>query len=376
MGLLLAAAPVRYARVSAAARRILQTQGESDQFEFKTDSKATSGTVLVAAANWAALDPGIDAVTILVGVEEVVDDATGLTTGRVVGLGGQDLSIHVRRIQDHAATTRPVPVDVRIIEEGVKTSTPFLRVEVRPTFPPHFDSSGRRVIRNGASTRALEDEELLAFYLERETRQFEARFQSIARETIDSIATLQAGLGGMADTLDRLPALIDGAEAAAYSTGYEVEDTRRSVGDLEQRLVSLERGLAQHLNRSPENVFLRLRYARRRAWRCFNVDRMIRPSKAADTLAPRLLRHLNEPIEFDSYAPNAVQLRHWETALKQRDRPAPMRWWLDKLRESEKLPDFAGQMALVDDREAIEAKWPTAEKWSDLEWTAWDADEL
>ena len=114
--------------------------------------------MLVAAANWVVLNPSHDYVTILVGVEEVLDEETGLTTGRPVRLSGNDLSTHVRRIQDYASTTRPVPVDIRIIEEGVTTKTPFLRVEVRPTFPPHFDGSGRRVIRHGASTRALEDD--------------------------------------------------------------------------------------------------------------------------------------------------------------------------------------------------------------------------
>lgn len=363
--------PVRYQGVSAAARRILQTQGESGRFEFKADSHAANANVLVAAANWVALSVSDDPVTVLVGVEEVTDPSTGLTTGRPVGLRGNDLSVHVRRIQDYAASTRPVPVEVRIVEEGVNTKTPFLRIEVRPTFPPHFDGAGRRVTRNGASTRALEDEVLLAFYLDRETRQFEARFQSIARDTVDSIAKLQAGLIDMAGTLDRLPTLIDGAEAAAYATGYEIEDTRRSVSDLEERLAALEVGLSRQFNRSPENVYLRLRHVRRRVWRCFNVDRLLRPSKTADRLAPRLLRHLNDPIDFDAYITNRTQLRHWESALERRERPAAMRWWLGNLRESEGLLARPAQADLVDDRNEIRDRWSTAKKWSDLEGNAW-----
>lgn len=143
------AEPLRFAQVSDVAAELLRTEGESGRFEFKRTAKALDQSVLVAAANWVALDPERSKVTILVGVDEDLDPTSGLTRGKPVGLPG-DLSLQVRRIQDHARTTLPVPVDLRIIEEGVETATPFLRVEVRPTFPPHFDSSGRRVTRYGA----------------------------------------------------------------------------------------------------------------------------------------------------------------------------------------------------------------------------------
>lgn len=366
--------PVRYAQVSGAARRIMKTQGESGRFEFKSDSKAVSASVLVAAANWVALEPSRDHVTILVGVEEVRDEDTGLTTGRPVRMSGNDLSTHVRRIQDFAAATRPVPVDLRIIEEGTKTGTPFLRVEVRPTFPPHFDGTGRRVIRNGASTRALEDEELLAIYLDREARQFEARFQMTAQRTIAAIDAIHHGLGDMSTTLERLPELIDGAEAAAYTAGYEAQDTQRDIRDLRVRLEKLDRRLAARLNRTPDLVFLRLRYVRSRVWRCFNVDRILKPSKAAERLAPRLLAHLNEPIEFGAYLCNLARLQHWEASLKERKRPAPMRWWNEQLKTSKQIPPTIGQRVLTDDLDKLREEWGKATNWKDLEWNAWDDD--
>jgi hypothetical protein len=367
--------PVRYARVSAAARRIMKTQGESGRFEFKSDSKAVSASVLVAAANWVALEPSRDHVTILVGVEEVRDEETGLTTGRPVRMSGNDLSTHVRRIQDFAAATRPVPVDLRIIEEGAETKTPFLRAEVRPTFPPHFDGTGRRVTRNGASTRPIEDEELLAIYLDREACQFEARFQATAQQTIDAIDAIHAGLGGMSTTLERLPGLIDGAEAAAYAAGYEAEDTQRDIKDVLVRLDKLERKLAERLNRTPDFVFLRLRYARSRAWRCFNVDRLLKPSKAAEGLAPRLLAHLNAPIEFSAYMVNLAHLQHWETALQERNRPGSMRLWSDQLKGATQIPPAVGQRVLTEDLDKLREKWSTAKKWKDLEGEAWAEDE-
>ncbi len=149
---------LRYRRVSAVARRLLSREGESGRFEFKQTSKAVDSSVLVAAANWVSLEPSRTEVTILAGVAEVTDPVTGLTTGKPVGLPGNDLAVHIRRIQDYARATLPVPVSVRIIEEGVSTKTAFLRVEVRPTRAPHFDGSGRRITRDGAAHRPLMDE--------------------------------------------------------------------------------------------------------------------------------------------------------------------------------------------------------------------------
>ena len=57
----------RYAQISQAARQLLDTGGESGRFEFKRDAKAVSTAVLVAAANWVALSPDAERVTILGG---------------------------------------------------------------------------------------------------------------------------------------------------------------------------------------------------------------------------------------------------------------------------------------------------------------------
>ncbi len=364
--------PVRYSGVSKVARQILGTQGESGRFEFKANSKAVEVPVLVAAANWVALEPDRDHVTLLVGVAEVLDEETGLTTGRPVRMSGADLSTHVRRIQSVAATTRPVPVDVRIIEEGTKTSVPFLRVEVRPTFPPHFDGAGRRVTRYGASTRPLEDEELLDIYLDREAQKFEARFQSTAQRTIDAVDAISHGLDGMAFTLERLPGLIDGAESAASMAGYEAEDTQRKIDDVANRLDQLELRLAERLNRTPDYLFFRLRYVRRRVWRCFNVDRVLKASKAAEQLAPRLLAHLNERLDFSAYMVNLARLELWEKALEERERPASMRWWNDQLKTSVAIPSDVGQRVLVDDTGKFLEDWNVAKTYKDLELEPWD----
>lgn len=113
--------PSRYQRPSKAALNMLSAEGESGRFEFKRNAKATDAQVLVAAANWVALDPSRSKVTILVGVDEKTDPTTGLVTGEVVGLQG-DLHKHVETIQNFCRETHPVPVGLGLIEEGLATS--------------------------------------------------------------------------------------------------------------------------------------------------------------------------------------------------------------------------------------------------------------
>jgi len=370
--------PVRHTQVSAAARKLLATEGESGRFEFKETSKAVDASVLVAAANWVALEPSRSHVTILAGVAEVVDAETGLTTGKPVGLAGNDMAVHARRIQDYARATLPVPVNVRLIEEGVATSTAFLRIEVRPTFPPHFAGSGRRITRDGASHRPLMDEELLSIYLDRETGQFEARFEGTARRTVEAVESIHQGLGGIAGELERLPELIDGAESAAYLAGSEVDDARRAIGDLEMRFDALEAKLARHLNRTPLNVFLRFRQMRRCVWRAFAIDRYVNPSKAAEKLAPRLLAQLNAPIEIDDLLFNLLSLQVWEAALVERHdkRAASMRWWQSQLKEAVSVDVSDAQSIVKDDPEGIRVLVEKWKKWSKIELEPWDEDAL
>lgn len=368
---------LRFQRVSAAARKMLTREGESGRFEFKQTSKAVDSAVLVAAANWVSLEPSRTQVTILAGVAEVTDPETGLTTGKPVGLAGNDLAVHIRRIQDYARATLPVPVSVRIIEEGAATGTAFLRIEVRPTRAPHFDGSGRRITRDGAAHRPLMDEELLAIYLDRESVQFEARFDQTAKRTIEAVESLHRGLGGIAGEVERLPGLIDNAEGAAAMAGYEADDAKRAIEDmgraLDARIDGLEKRLAHHLNRTPLYVLLRLRYVRQRVWRSFCIDRVLRPSKAAEQLAPRLLAMLNEPLALESHVGNLIQLQEWETALKDRKsrRPASMRWWSSQAKAVAAAKPGAAQRVLHDDPDAIRELISKATKWSEVELEPW-----
>lgn len=220
---------LRYQGVSKAARTILVSAGEGERFEFKRTADAVSAKVLVAAANAVALEGAPDgAVTILVGVDEREDEKTGLVTGEVVGVsaGGDPddrdgLERAKSKIRSRASSTRPVPVDITIVEEAVATALPFLRLLIQPSSPPHYTAEGLRVTRQGASTRAITDEELLGLYLDREARAFHERFQSATDGLLRAVeATREAFLGAAAD----LERQLQDVEAAASSAGSEAMD--------------------------------------------------------------------------------------------------------------------------------------------------------
>lgn len=332
---------LRFTAVSAAARRLLAAEGESGRFEFKRTSDAVKPDVLVAAANWVALSPDLEEVTILVGVAEVTDPVTALTTGAVAGLKGP-LAGHIERVNNQAKNTFPVPVEVTVIEEAVGTARPFLRVKVRPTAAPHFDGSGRRVTRYGASTRRLEDQELLDLYLDREAERFRARFHSIAEGLEERLESMARMAGAAVEAAERLPGLIDNAESAASMAGSEAEDSKRSVEDLTRDVDLLRSELLTRLDRSPTEVVRQLRYERQRVWAAFCIDRVQRPSKAAEKVAARLKDALQEPFDIENAIGNQIELEAWRRAFDEGNAPAPAAWWKRTLEEVQREATTAG----------------------------------
>lgn len=339
--------------MSAEARRILDTEGESGRFEFKQTSDAVKSDVLVAAANWAALSADRDSVTLLVGVEELTDENTGLTTGRIKGLPGA-LAKHVELVNNRAKSTFPVPVAVTIIEENVASKKPFLRVVVRPTAAPHFDGSGRRITRAGASTRRLEDQELLDMYLDREAVQFRTRFEAIAGGLEDRLEMVAQVAGAAVEAAERMPGLIDGAEAAASMAGYEAEDTKREVELLRREVSDLHQVMLRRFNQSPAEVYRRLRHERLRVWMAFCIDRVQRPSKAADKVMTQLQTFLETPFAVDDVVRNRTELKAWRNAMKVENVPAPAAWWRRTLQDIEDTVRWeTGQVRLLDPTDYI-----------------------
>lgn len=227
----------RYQGLSAETQRILDQEGETGRFEFKQDAEnGVKVSVLVAAANAAALE-GIPSVTILVGVEEREYEETGVVTGHVVGL--RDLERAKELITGRGRSVRPVPPNVLIIEENVKTARPILRVVVSPTRAPHYDDHGARATRQGASTRALTDEELLDMFLLREAASFRQRFQEIASEIEYSIGEVADQARELATQLNSIESATDQLQGSVDETYEFVGSVLEGIGDVQQSVESL-----------------------------------------------------------------------------------------------------------------------------------------
>lgn len=345
--------PSRFKKVSPAATRILAV-GESDRYEFKRDIDAVTPKLLAALANWVSLDPTRDAAHLLVGVDEVEDRSTGLVYGVPFGLP-KGLDRAVARIQDMASKTRPIPVDVHIVEEGVEEPKPFLRIEIRPTMAPHFDDEGRRQTRQGRSTRALTDDELLGIYLNREAGSFATRFRQTTTELQSAVGSVGSQIDQIADAIEtniaepiaRMTATtveaIDAARSAASSAdsaavaadwaSYEVEDVQRLVKDLHAVVEQIH-------DEEPQSLASRVIRSRRKVWWAFTVDTFAHTSPRATRIAEQLRDLLQGDVAIDA-AHNAWELCLWEDYLDSRKARnkgrGTQKWWDGVVKEVREL---------------------------------------
>ncbi|MFI2478765.1 hypothetical protein [Nocardia xishanensis] len=340
--------------MSADAQRMLAL-GESGRYEFKRDAEAVSPKVLATLANWVALDPSREVAHLLVGVDEVEDAETGLVYGVPYGLS-KGLDKTVARLQDVASKTRPIPVDIFIIEEAVNEAVPLLRVEVRPTMPPHFDDEGRRQTRQGRSTRALTDDELLRIYLDREAGSFAARFRHTAAELREAVGAVGTQVDQIGEAIDRnigqpLAELANLAEeagsaasnaaAAAQEVGYDVNKVERLVRDLQRIVQELQ-------DDSLESLAARVARIRKKVWLAFAADTFERSSSRAEGLSRLLHELLSIDISLDE-ARNSWELRVWEDALSERQEQkrakGTLKWWTAIVKEVKEFMDSPAYQA-------------------------------
>ena len=274
-----------------------------------------------------------------------------------------------------ASKTRPIPVDVFIVEEGVAEATPFLRIEIRPTMPPHFDDEGRRQTRQGRSTRALTDDELLGIYLDREAGSFATRFRQTTTELqsavgavgsqVDQIAEaiekniaqpiqhLTATTQEAADAAGSAASAADSATSSADTAAYEVEHVQRLVRDLQEVVEELH-------DDSPQNLAYRVIQRRRKVWWNFTVDTFEHTSARAGCLADRLRELLASEVHLDS-ARNSWELALWQDLLNdrksQRGGRGTQKWWDAAIKEVVNFMECPAYAApdLPDLRAAIQA---------------------
>lgn len=363
----------RFSKISPAAKRIIAL-GESGRYEFKRDIDAVTPKLLASLANQIALDPELAVAHLLVGVDEIEDEKTGLVYGKPYGLP-KGLDKAVARIQDVASRTRPIPVDIFVVEEAVSEPTPFVRVEIRPTMPPHFDDEGRRQTRMGRSTRALTDEELLRVYLDREAGSFAARFrqtttdlqsavgavgnqvdqiaEGIEKHIAEPIARMTATAEEAADAAHSAASAADSANSAADMASYEVEHVQRLVRDLQEVVNDLD-------DESHQNLVHRVVQVRRRVWWNFSVDTFEHTSARASKLDAQLRELLARDVSVDPDR-NSWELAVWHDRLDdrrgQRRSRGTQKWWSQTIAEVLgflESPAYAGP-DLPDLRSAIEA---------------------
>lgn len=350
--------------MSAETQRMLKL-GESGRYEFKRDAEAVSPRVLATLANWVALDDTREVAHLLVGVDEIEDPSSGLVYGNPCGLP-KGLDRAVARLQDLASKTRPIPVDVLIIEEAVAENVPFIRVEVRPTMPPHFDDEGRRQTRQGRSTRALTDDELLRVYLDREAGSFAARFRHTAQELQAAVGTVGTQVEQIAEAIDRniaqpleeLTDMAGYAASAASSAESAAEAVSHDVTNIEHLVRNLQEVAEELQNGSVESLAARVASERRIVWWNFTVDTWERSSARAERLATALRQLLAADISLDD-AHNTWELRVWGDLLKerkaQRGEKGTLKWWQAVTKEVSEfmsspsyqapdLPDLRGEL--------------------------------
>jgi hypothetical protein len=341
--------PSRYQDISADAQQIL-TLGESGRYEFKRDAEAVTVKLLAALANWVAVDSEREVAHLLVGVDEVEDSATGLVRGEPFGLP-KGLDKAVSRIQDLASKSRPVPIDVFIVEENVAGNVPFVRVEIRPTMPPHFDDEGRRQTRQGRSTRALTDEELLHVYLNREAGSFAARFRQTTEDVRSAVGVIGGQVEDIATAIEATIALpirqltstaqetADAAEAAAsaaYSAEASASNAEFAVGNVERVVGALREVVDEIQDESSEMLAYRVAQERRKVWWNFTADTWSQTSTRADRLEKQMRELLDRPILIDA-ARNSWEIRIWrdllEDRMQQRHERGTQAWWSAHIQE-------------------------------------------
>jgi hypothetical protein len=317
---------------------MLETAGEADRFEFKSEPQAVRPDVLVAAANACVIE-GIPQVTILVGVEEQQDPATGLVTGRIIGL--RNLEKARDQITQWGAQTLPVPVGLRIVEENVGTSKPILAIEIRPTRAPHFDGKGRRVTRYGASTRPLTDEELLDLYLDREGEAFQARFRQTAEQLAlrldqvtvslyDATSELERRLKDVAGSLEHVWKLARDAAGASEESQAMLESFEEAIGWVHSKLDDLI-----NTPHTMEEAWTLLRGARQTGWLAFDLYRKengVRAERVEKIIRDVVAR----PTTPEDYRANLAELRAWRRMPDSKREPAVKRWeqWAAGLRSA------------------------------------------
>ena len=222
-----------YKRLSRRTR-ILLNQAEGRDVDFKVSPVGVKHKTLIAFAN----SPSGGA--ILVGVEEYTA-SDGVQRGRIVGC---DVSDSARlTIQNKALSSVP-PINIQIVTENL-SHRPILRIEV-PSGPnkPYCSQAGEYAIRSDNRNRALQPNELLQLFMERESEQFLSRFKTAVGKLEVQMSTmdheLRHGVDQMLDDMHRLDRDTSFILSQLYGRSRELRSETEQARDND---LSLERQL-------------------------------------------------------------------------------------------------------------------------------------
>lgn len=178
--------------------RLLLNQSEGGEVEFKRTVGAVKQKILISFANSATGG------TVLVGVDDGAR-ADGVQRGQITGC---DVSDSARlQIQNKALSCIP-PITIQIITENL-AHRPLLRIEIPSSQnKPHCSQSGDYCIRSDGRNRALQPDEMLHLFMERESEQFLIRFKHAVSKLESQVTTmdseLRLGVDQMLDDMHRL----------------------------------------------------------------------------------------------------------------------------------------------------------------------------
>lgn len=229
-----------YRRLSRRTRLLL-SQPEGREVEFKRDVGAVKHKMLIAFANSSTGG------TVLVGVEELtVPD--GVQRGRIVGC---DVSDSARlQVQNRALSCIP-PISVQIFTENI-AQKPIFRIEVPSgSNKPYCSQSGEYCVRSDSRTRALQPGELLDLFMEREGAQFVARFRHAVGRLEGQVTTmdseLRQGVDQMLGDMKRLDQdtsfILNELYGRSRAIREETNAARRHEDSLGRRLSRVLHGL-------------------------------------------------------------------------------------------------------------------------------------
>jgi GNAT superfamily N-acetyltransferase len=204
--------------ISEGTAKLLR-EGESALVDFKRTSDSISVDDIVAFAN--SKNSGV----ILAGIVEC-SGVGGEQTGQVVGCEVSDAAI-LQIANKALACIPPVAIEFSIENLGYK---PFLRIDIpSSSTKPHCTPKGVYCRRDGNRNRPLHPSELLAMFLESESRVFTERFETAADRITNVLAQLESNLD---DSIRSMESQLGWADSKLAGT----ESTLDSILAYSQRL--------------------------------------------------------------------------------------------------------------------------------------------